>query len=158
MKRLWSTVLSLRPRCAWACRVTEKIGRGADLKADAVFVFCLFSWFVTIFLSLSLSVFCILSFFLLWFWDLHSSNVGNAEDRILRSFPKRWKVAELEGQGVTQTLEIVKARKQKRVLVFFHLKFRIKQNKYTIAFFPRILKVLLIGHNIVSIIPNYWIV
>ena len=84
--------------------------------------------------------------------------MGNAEDRILGSFLKRWKVAELQGQGVTQILEIVKARKQKRVLVFFHLKFRIKQNKYTITFFPRTLKVLLIGQNIVSIIPNYWIV
>lgn len=52
----WSTALSLRPGCAWAGRVTEKIGRGMDLKADAVFVF-LFSWFVAIFLSLSLSVF-----------------------------------------------------------------------------------------------------
>lgn len=73
----------------------------------------------------------------------------------MRSFLKRWNVAELEGQGVPQTLEIVKARKQKRVLVFFHLKFRIKQNKYTIAFFPGTLKVLLIGQNIFSIIPNY---
>lgn len=84
--------------------------------------------------------------------------MGNAEDRILRSFLKRWKVAELEGQRVAQTLEIVKARKQKRVLVFFQLKFRIKQNKSTIAFFPGTLKVLLIGQNIFSIIPNYQIV
>lgn len=95
--------------------VSEKIDMSTELKADALFVFFFLSFMVCYSFSFSfiICLLFILSFFLLWFWDLHSRKVDNAEARIFSSFLKRWKTAELEGQWAAQTLEIVKARKQK---------------------------------------------
>lgn len=104
------------------------------------------------FFSFIICLLFILSFFLLWFWDLHSRKVNNAEARIFSSFLKRWKTADLEGQWTAQTLEIVKARKQKSPCVL-SLKIQNKAKQTYNCILARNLKVLFIGQNIFSTTP-----
>lgn len=141
-----------RPRGAWNCRVSKKIDMSTELKADALFGFFFSSFMVCYSFSFIICLLFILSFFLLWFWDLHSRKVDHAEARIFSSFLKRWKTAELEGQWTAQTLEIVKARKQKSPCVL-SLKIQNKAKQTYNCILARNLKVLFIGQNIFSTTP-----